>query len=179
MPNRLVIVESPAKAKTINKYLGKGYTVKASMGHVRDLPKSKLGVDVENGFEIDYEILPTRKKIMDELKKAAKDADEVFLAADPDREGEAICWHLAQELGGKKKTKGKSKFQRVVFHEITKTAIQKAFEHPEERSMRRKSMRSRPAAFSTAWWDTKFRRSSGTRSAAVFLPAASNPLPCA
>ena len=76
MPNRLVIVESPAKAKTINKYLGKGYTVKASMGHVRDLPKSKLGVDVANGFEIDYEILPTRKKIMDELKKAAKDAEE-------------------------------------------------------------------------------------------------------
>ncbi|HRB13080.1 MAG TPA: toprim domain-containing protein, partial [Vicinamibacteria bacterium] len=71
LPNRLVIVESPAKAKTINKYLGKGYTVKASMGHVRDLPKSKLGVDVANGFEIDYEILPTRKKIMDELKKAA------------------------------------------------------------------------------------------------------------
>lgn len=132
MPNRLVIVESPAKAKTINKYLGKGYTVKASMGHVRDLPKSKLGVDVENGFEIDYEVLPTRKKIMDELKKAAKDADEVFLAADPDREGEAICWHLAQELGGKKKTKGVSKFKRVVFHEITKGAIQKAFEHPAE-----------------------------------------------
>ena len=132
MPNRLVIVESPAKAKTINKYLGKGYTVKASMGHVRDLPKSKLGVDVANGFEIDYEILPARKKIMDELKKAAKDADEVFLAADPDREGEAICWHLAQELGGKKKTKGPSKFKRVVFHEITKGAIQKAFEHPAE-----------------------------------------------
>ena len=131
MPNRLVIVESPAKAKTINKYLGKGYTVKASMGHVRDLPKSKLGVDVENGFEIDYEILPTRKKIMDELKKAAKEADEVFLAADPDREGEAICWHLAQELGGKR-AKGKSKFKRVVFHEITKGAIQKAFEHPAE-----------------------------------------------
>ena len=126
-----MIVESPAKAKTINKYLGKGYTVKASMGHVRDLPKSKLGVDVENGFEIDYEILPTRKKIMDELKKAAKDADEVFLAADPDREGEAICWHLAQELGGKK-AKGKTKFKRVVFHEITKGAIQKAFEHPED-----------------------------------------------
>ena len=131
MPNRLVIVESPAKAKTINKYLGKGYTVKASMGHVRDLPKSKLGVDVEKGFEIDYEILPTRKKIMDELKKAAKEADEIFLAADPDREGEAICWHLAQELGGKK-AKGMAKFKRVVFHEITKGAIQKAFEHPLE-----------------------------------------------
>ena len=131
MSKRLVIVESPAKAKTINKYLGKGYTVKASMGHVRDLPKSKLGVDVEKGFEIDYEVLPTRKKIMDELKKAAKEADEIFLAADPDREGEAICWHLAQELGGKK-AKGMAKFKRVVFHEITKGAIQKAFDHPLE-----------------------------------------------
>ncbi len=131
MPNRLVIVESPAKAKTINKYLGKGYTVKASMGHVRDLPKSKLGVDVEKGFEIAYEVLPTRKKIMDELKKAAKEADEVFLAADPDREGEAICWHLAQELGGKT-AKGRAKFRRVVFHEITKGAIEKAFEHPAQ-----------------------------------------------
>ena len=133
MANRLVIVESPAKAKTINKYLGKGYSVKASMGHVRDLPKSKLGVDVEKGFDISYEVLATRKKIMDELKKAAKDADEVFLAADPDREGEAICWHLAQELGGKKPTKAtKAKFRRVVFHEITKGAIQKAFENPSE-----------------------------------------------
>ena len=131
MPKRLVIVESPAKAKTINKYLGQGYVVKASMGHVRDLPKSKLGVDVEKGFAIDYEILPARKKIMDELKKAAKEADEIFLAADPDREGEAICWHLAQELGGKK-AKGMAKFKRVVFHEITKGAVQKAFEHPLE-----------------------------------------------
>lgn len=131
MSNRLVIVESPAKAKTINKYLGRGYTVKASMGHVRDLPKSKLGVDVEKGFEVAYEVLPARKKVMDELKKAAKDADEIFLAADPDREGEAICWHLAQELGGKR-GKTKMKFKRVVFHEITKGAIQKAFEHPEE-----------------------------------------------
>ena len=132
MSTRLVIVESPAKAKTINKYLGRGYTVKASMGHVRDLPKSKLGVDVEKGFEVAYEVLPARKKVMDELKKAAKDADEVFLAADPDREGEAICWHLAQELGGKRQARTKSKFKRVVFHEITKGAIQKAFEHPEE-----------------------------------------------
>jgi DNA topoisomerase I len=133
LANRLVIVESPAKAKTINKYLGKGYSVKASMGHVRDLPKSKLGVDVDKGFDISYEVLGTRKKVMDELKKAAKDADEIFLAADPDREGEAICWHLAQELGGKKPTKAtKAKFRRVVFHEITKGAIQKAFENPAE-----------------------------------------------
>lgn len=122
-----MIVESPAKAKTINKYLGRGYTVKASMGHVRDLPKSKLGVDIEKGFDVDYEVLATRKKVVDELKRAAKDADEIFLAADPDREGEAICWHIAEELGKKER----SKMKRVVFHEITKGAIQKAFEHPE------------------------------------------------
>jgi len=125
----LVIVESPAKAKTINKYLGRGFTVKASMGHVRDLPKKKLGVDVERGFAVDYEPLPTRKKVLDELKKAAKGADAVYLAADPDREGEAICWHLAEELGGRTK-KSKAKFRRVVFNEITKGAILAAFENP-------------------------------------------------
>jgi DNA topoisomerase-1 len=125
----LVIVESPAKAKTINKYLGRGFTVKASMGHVRDLPKKKLGVDVERGFAVDYEALPARKKVLDELKKAAKAADAVYLAADPDREGEAICWHLAEELGGRTK-KSKAKFRRVVFNEITKGAILAAFENP-------------------------------------------------
>jgi DNA topoisomerase-1 len=126
----LVIVESPAKAKTINKYLGRGFTVKASMGHVRDLPKKKLGVDVEQGFTVDYEPLPARKKTLDELKKAAKTADAVYLAADPDREGEAICWHLAEELGGRT-AKSKAKFRRVVFNEITKKAIQAAFEQPQ------------------------------------------------
>ena len=129
MAKNLVIVESPAKAKTINKYLGRGFTVKASMGHVRDLPKKKLGVDVERGFAVDYEALPARKKVLDELKKAAKTADAVYLAADPDREGEAICWHLAEELGGRSK-KSKAKFRRVVFNEITKRAILAAFEHP-------------------------------------------------
>ena len=99
MAKNLVIVESPAKAKTINKYLGKDFSVKASMGHVRDLPKKKLGVDVKKGFEAEYEILPTRKKVLDELKTAAKDAEAVYLAADPDREGEAICWHLSEALG--------------------------------------------------------------------------------
>jgi len=127
----LVIVESPAKAKTINKYLGKGFTVKASMGHVRDLPKKKLGVDVEQGFVVDYEALPAKKKVLDELKKAAKGAEAIFLAADPDREGEAICWHLAEELGGKTR-KSKARFRRVVFNEITKKAIQAAFEAPSE-----------------------------------------------
>ncbi len=125
----LVIVESPAKAKTINKYLGAHFEVRASMGHVRDLPKKTLGVDVEHGFEPHYEALPARKKILDELKAAARDADVIYLAADPDREGEAICWHLAEELGG---GKNKKKIQRVVFNEITKRAIEEAFQHPTE-----------------------------------------------
>jgi DNA topoisomerase-1 len=122
----LVIVESPAKAKTINKYLGRDFSVKASMGHVRDLPKKKLGVDVKKGFEAEYETLPTRKKVLDELKAAAKDADAIFLAADPDREGEAICWHLSESLG----VRSKKKFKRVVFNEITKKAIEEAFKNP-------------------------------------------------
>ena len=129
MAKNLVIVESPAKAKTINKYLGRGFTVKASMGHVRDLPKKKLGVDVERGFAVDYEALPARKKVLDELQKAARTADAIYLAADPDREGEAICWHLTEELGGRTK-KSKAKFRRVVFNEITKKAILAAFENP-------------------------------------------------
>ncbi len=126
MAKNLVIVESPAKAKTINKYLGSDFIVKASMGHVRDLPKKKLGVDVKKGFDAEYEVLPTRKKVLDELKAAAKDAENVFLAADPDREGEAICWHLSEALG----SRGKKKYRRVVFNEITKKAVQAAFDNP-------------------------------------------------
>jgi DNA topoisomerase-1 len=121
-----VIVESPAKAKTINKYLGRDFQVKASMGHVRDLPKKKLGVDVKKGFAAEYEALPARKKVLDELKAAAKDAEAVYLAADPDREGEAICWHLSEALGGR----SRKKYRRVVFNEITKKAVQQAFENP-------------------------------------------------
>jgi DNA topoisomerase-1 len=126
MAKNLVIVESPAKAKTINKYLGRDFTVKASMGHVRDLPKKKLGVDVKKGFAAEYEALPARKKVLDELKAAAKDAEAVYLAADPDREGEAICWHLSEALGGR----SRKKYRRVVFNEITKKAVQQAFENP-------------------------------------------------
>jgi DNA topoisomerase-1 len=129
MAKNLVIVESPAKAKTINKYLGRDYSVKASMGHVRDLPKKRLGVDVKHGFGAEYEVLPTRKKVLDELKAAAKDATAIYLAADPDREGEAICWHLAEELSGKT-AKAKKRVRRVVFNEITKRAIEEAFKNP-------------------------------------------------
>ena len=130
MAKNLVIVESPAKAKTINKYLGRDFSVKASMGHVRDLPKKKLGVDVKKGFAVEYEVLALRKKVLDELKAAAAEADAIFLAADPDREGEAICWHLAEELVGKKRAR--KKVHRVVFNEITKRAIEDAFKNPGE-----------------------------------------------
>src|SRR5258707_15086728 len=98
MAKALVIVESPAKAKTINKYLGKQYVVKASPGHIKDLPKRDLAVDVENGFEPRYEVIEGKKKLIAELKLTAKKVDEVYLAADPDREGEAICFHLQEEL---------------------------------------------------------------------------------
>src|SRR5213596_2228797 len=125
MAKALVVVESPAKAKTINKYLGRDYKVVASMGHIRDLPKSKLGVDVDNDFSEQYESLASRKKVIKELKDAARDASDIYIATDPDREGEAIGWHLSQELGGKKR-----KFQRLEFNEITKRAIQEAFKSP-------------------------------------------------
>src|SRR6187399_2049420 len=131
MAKALVIVESPAKAKTINKYLGKDFKVIASMGHVRDLPKSKLGVDIEGGFHPEYVVLPDRQKVIKELKDAAKTADQIFIATDPDREGEAIGWHLAEELGGAKK-----KVRRLMFNEITKKAILEAVNNPTDIDMR-------------------------------------------
>jgi DNA topoisomerase-1 len=121
MDKALLIVESPAKARTINKYLGPGYKVLASMGHVRDLPKSKLGVDVENNFEPQYIVIPERGKVVGELKKAAEEASSIILAADPDREGEAICWHLKALLDG-----GKKQIFRVRLQEITKHAVEEA-----------------------------------------------------
>src|SRR3954470_2266719 len=127
MPKALVIVESPAKAKTINKYLGKQYIVKASLGHIKDLPKNDLAVDVANGFEPRYEVIEGKKKLIAELKQAAKTVEEIYLAADPDREGEAICAHLQEEL---RNGKNGPKIYRVMFNEITKKAIEKAFEKP-------------------------------------------------
>ncbi|HYJ90365.1 MAG TPA: type I DNA topoisomerase [Pyrinomonadaceae bacterium] len=134
MGKSLVIVESPAKAKTINKYLGQDYQVMASIGHIKDLPAKDLGVDVENNFEPTYEIIPdtkkrNNKKIVSELKKAAKTSDAIYLAADPDREGEAICQHLAEEIVPKKPAKP---VFRVMFNEITKNAIQDAFKEPKQ-----------------------------------------------
>ncbi len=127
MAKSLVIVESPAKAKTIGKYLGKQYVVKASLGHVKDLPKKDLAVDVDKGFEPRYEVIEGKKKLMAELRQAAKGVESVYLAADPDREGEAICFHLQEELNGSKKGPN---FFRVMFNEITSSAIKKAFEKP-------------------------------------------------
>src|SRR4051794_13567579 len=126
MAKSLVVVESPAKAKTINKYLGKDYKVVASMGHVRDLPKSKLGVDIEDGFQPSYEVIASRKKVLKELKDEAKKATEIFVATDPDREGEAIGWHLAEELG----SGNKKKIRRLMFNEITKKGVLSALEKP-------------------------------------------------
>ncbi|MBU4494775.1 MAG: type I DNA topoisomerase [Acidobacteria bacterium] len=124
MPKTLVIVESPAKAKTINRYLGKDYIVKASMGHIRDLPKTKLGVDVEDKFKSQYQLIPGRKNVVGELQKAAGKVDRVLLAADPDREGEAICWHLKQVL-----EKYNPNIFRILFNEITINAITEALRH--------------------------------------------------
>ncbi|MFY9673581.1 MAG: type I DNA topoisomerase, partial [Terriglobales bacterium] len=148
MSKGLVIVESPAKAKTIQKYLGKGFTVDASFGHVKDLPKSSLGVDVEDGFDTEYVVIPGKEKVLAKLKKLALSADKIYLAPDPDREGEAIAAHLADELGddGKKTKKGKAakkkkekeedgggpRIQRVTFNEITQRAVKAAFEHPRD-----------------------------------------------
>ncbi|SVB06824.1 uncharacterized protein METZ01_LOCUS159678, partial [marine metagenome] len=128
----LVIVESPAKARTVGQILGRKYVVTASQGHVRDLPKSKIGVDVEANFEPSYVIMKDKQSLLTQIKKAGKEAKEVFLATDPDREGEAISWHLqtAADWGNLKMPP-----KRVVFHEITKAAVEEAFRNPREIDM--------------------------------------------
>ncbi|HWY67647.1 MAG TPA: type I DNA topoisomerase [Terriglobales bacterium] len=135
MSKALVIVESPAKAKTINKYLGKDFDVEASLGHVKDLPKSKIGIDFDNDFEAEYIVIPGKEKVLTNLKKKAKTASAIYLAPDPDREGEAIAAHLYEELGEskpKKKRGGGIPIHRVTFNEITSKAVKAAFEHPRE-----------------------------------------------
>ena len=127
MSKYLVVVESPAKAKKIAEYLGKDYRVEASIGHIRDLPEKNMGVDIANGFIPEYQISPQKKKRVTELKSYAKNADEIILATDPDREGEAIAWHLAHIFGIKPE-----EAKRVTYHEITKSAIQKAFHEPKK-----------------------------------------------
>ena len=125
MAKSLIIVESPAKARTIGKYLGRGYQVMASVGHVKDLPKSKLGVDLEHDFKPQYVVIRGKSKILSEIKAQAKKADKIFLAPDPDREGEAIAWHIAEELNG-----NGAPVYRVLFNEITQSAIKRALQSP-------------------------------------------------
>ena len=130
MSKKLVIVESPAKARTLGKILGKSYSLKASLGHVRDLPRSQIGVDIENGFTPKYVVPRAKTKLVNELKQAAKNASAIYLATDPDREGEAIAWHLAEVIKSDQQP-----YHRVVFHEITEDAVKDAFQHPRSLDM--------------------------------------------
>lgn len=134
--HNLVIVESPTKTKTLKKYLGDGFVVESSVGHIRDLPKSKLGVDVDNNFEPEYIQVKGKSKVTSKLKSEAAKAEVIYLATDPDREGEAISWHIAELLAEKSKIKDlKSKLKRISFHEITKTAVEEAMKHPRDVDM--------------------------------------------
>ena len=157
---KLVIVESPAKAKTIEKFLGKGYKVEASQGHVRDLPKSQIGVDPSHDFAMKYITIRGRGDILARIRKEAKGADVIYLATDPDREGEAISWHLANVLDIDTAQKC-----RIEFHEITKKAVKDAISHP-----RAIDMRSRRAARWIVWWATKSARCFGPKSRRAFPP---------
>ena len=169
MQENLVIVESPAKAKTIEKFLGKEYMVKSSFGHIRDLSKKELGIDIDHNFEPHYEIPADKKKLVTELGKLAKSAKTVWLASDEDREGEAIAWHLAQVLGLDPQTT-----KRIVFHEITKNAILHAVENPRSINMNLVlssletltsilSMHNRLDAYWTVWWVLNCLRCCGVR----------------
>ncbi|MEK7135297.1 MAG: toprim domain-containing protein, partial [Patescibacteria group bacterium] len=132
---KLVIVESPSKAKTIEKYLGKDFRVVASVGHVRDLPKSnKAAIDIPGGFIPHYEVSKGKERVIAEIKSLAKKADEIYLASDPDREGEAIAWHVVQAagLGDGEHKANHAPVKRIVFHEITKEAVEEALQHPRE-----------------------------------------------
>src|SRR5690242_6837059 len=128
----LVIVESPAKATTIKKYLGSGYVVKASVGHVKDLPKKNMGIDIEHDFQPRYEVIDGKKQVLAEIKAAAKKVDKVFLAPDPDREGEAIAWHIAEEV-----REANTNIHRVLFNEITKKAVNDAIARPLELDLKK------------------------------------------
>src|SRR5262249_11345803 len=130
MPKALVVVESPSKAKTINKYIGTGYKVVASVGHIKDLPKKGIGIDFDNNFEPTYEVIPGKEKVIKELKAAAKTADTIYVATDPDREGEAIGWHIKEKLEGRGKSRKTVRRGRV--KAISKAPRQEALKHPTE-----------------------------------------------
>ena len=119
MSKSLIIVESPAKARTISNYLKNEYVIKASVGHIKDLPGSRLGVDIDKGFTPEYQVIQGKAKVLKEIKTAAQKAKEVYIATDPDREGEAIAWHIAEEIGGK----GKKTIRRVLFNDLTLSGI--------------------------------------------------------
>jgi len=128
----LVIVESPAKASTIKRYLGRGFEVKASVGHIKDLPKASIGIDIEHDFQPEYVVIDSKKKVISEIRAAAKKAARVLLAPDPDREGEAIAWHIADEV-----RPCNDNIQRVLFNEITKRAVLEAIERPLELDLKK------------------------------------------
>jgi len=174
MSKHLLIVESPAKAKTINKYLGKDFTVLASYGHVRDLVPKEGAVDPEHGFAMRYELIEKNEKHVAAIAKAAKGADGIWLATDPDREGEAISWHIAEILAQKGLTKNKS-IQRVVFTEITPRAIKAAMQAPRAIA----AMPSRRGARWIIWSDSTSRRSCGAKSSADCPQAGCNRPRCA
>ncbi|MGB2927928.1 MAG: toprim domain-containing protein, partial [Desulfobacterales bacterium] len=127
MTKPLVVVESPTKVRTIKKYLGKSYNVAATVGHIKDLPAKEIGINIEEGFKPKYTNIPGKQKVIRSLKQAAGDSNDIYLAPDPDREGEAIAWHTAEIL----KKKGR-RFHRVLFHELTKNAIKNAIASPED-----------------------------------------------
>ena len=160
----LVIVESPAKAKTIGKYLGSNYEVKACMGHLRDLPKSKLGVDLEHDFEPDYKPIKGKEDIIGDLKKSAKKSEYVYLATDPDREGEAISWHLQNVLGLNPDAEN-----RIEFNEVSAKAIERRWNIPA-RSIITSWTHSRRGGCWTDWWDISCPPCSTARSTTAILP---------
>jgi DNA topoisomerase-1 len=201
MGKALVIVESPAKAKTINKYLGNDYVVKSSVGHIRDLPTSgsaskksadststkgakkpkkdersalvnRMGVNPWHNWDAQYEVLPGKEKVVNELKQLAEKADHIYLATDLDREGEAIAWHLREVIGGDDK-----RYSRVVFNEITKNAIRQAFEKPGELNIDRVNA-SRHVALWTALWATWFLHCCGKRLPVACPQGVCSPSPC-
>ena len=164
MAKNLVIVESPAKAKTIQKFLGTGYAVIASNGHVRDLPKSQMGVDIEHDYEPRYITIRGKGDILAKLRKEVKKADHVYLATDPDREGEAISWHLAQALKLEEK-----QYKRITFHEITKKAVKNSIKEARGIDMNLVDA-SRQGGYWNVWSVMRSVRSYGQRLSVVSVP---------
>lgn len=158
MAKNLVIVESPAKAKTIKKFLGTGYEVMASNGHVRDLPKSQMGIDIENDFEPRYITIRGKGELLAELRKAVKKADKIYLATDPDREGEAISYHLSIALKLDNK-----KYKRITFNEITKNAVKSSLKEAREIDMNLVDSQQARRVFLTEWLVIQSARCSGRR----------------